>query len=99
MYLVGTVYNFCMPHQSLVVDQQASTPAMAAGLTKHVWSVGELLCYPVAPLPCMAPSRRGRKPKGPAHLSPFRVGYRAHGNVTNRTLERAGSGSTTVPPP
>lgn len=63
MYLVGTVYNFCTPHQSLVQDKQARTPAMAAGLSGHIWSVSELLCYQVAPLPFVAPKRRGRKPK------------------------------------
>jgi hypothetical protein len=37
-------YNFCRVHQSLsegAGNQQ--TPAMAAGLTDHPWSVGELL--------------------------------------------------------
>lgn len=63
MYLVGTVYNFCTPHQSLVKDKQPRTPAMAAGLSGHIWSVGELLCYQVAPPPFVAPKRRGRKPK------------------------------------
>ena len=32
-------YNFCWRHSSL--DRQ--TPAMAAGLTDHVWSIAELL--------------------------------------------------------
>ena len=68
MYLVGTVYNFCTPHQSLVQNKQARTPAMAAGLTGHIWSVGELLCYQVAPPPYVAPKRRGRKPKGACSL-------------------------------
>jgi hypothetical protein len=63
MYLVGTVYNFCTPHQSLRQDKQPTTPAMAAGLTGHPWSVGELLRYQVAPPPLVAPKRRGRKPK------------------------------------
>jgi hypothetical protein len=31
-------YNFCRVHQTLRV-----TPAMEAGLTDHVWTVGELL--------------------------------------------------------
>lgn len=31
-------YNFCRIHKSLRV-----TPAMEAGLTGHVWSLGELL--------------------------------------------------------
>lgn len=63
MYLVGTVYNFCTPHQSLAQDKPPRTPAMAAGLSAHIWSVGELLCYQVAPSPFVVPKRRGRKPK------------------------------------
>ena len=63
MYLVGTVYNFCTPHHSLRQAKQARTPAMAAGLTDYVWSVGQLLCYQVAPPPYVAPKRRGRPPK------------------------------------
>lgn len=63
MYLVGSVYNFCTPHQSLTQDKQPRTPAMAAGLTRHLWSVGELLAYHVAPPPYVAPKRSGRKPK------------------------------------
>jgi hypothetical protein len=33
-----TYYNFCRVHQTLRV-----TPAMEAGLTDHVWSLGELV--------------------------------------------------------
>lgn len=62
MYLVGTVYNFCTPHSSLKVSGQERTPAMAAGLSGHIWSVGELLCYQIAPPPYVAAKRRGRKP-------------------------------------
>ena len=62
VYLVGTVYNFCTPHRSLTRDKHPRTPAMAAGLTGHRWSVGELLCFAVAPPPCVAPKRRGRPP-------------------------------------
>jgi len=43
-------YNFCCVHTSLTVGDkekgekvQRITPAMAAGLTDHVWSVKELL--------------------------------------------------------
>jgi transposase-like protein/IS1 family transposase len=70
MYLVGTTYNFCWPHQELssVRDVmtgkrrvgQVRTPAMAAGLTDHVWSIFELLSYKVAPAPWIEPKRRGR---------------------------------------
>jgi transposase-like protein len=56
MYLVGTVYNFCTPHQSL----KGQTPAQASGLTDHCWSVAELLGYQVAPPPWSAPKRRRR---------------------------------------
>jgi hypothetical protein len=66
MYLVGTVYNFCTLHESLTVQEgwgQRRTPAMAAGLTDHCWSVGELLAYHV-PLPrWQPPKKRGRRSK------------------------------------
>ena len=42
MFLVGTVYNFCTPHESLSHVQQ-TTPAMAAGITDHCWTIHELL--------------------------------------------------------
>lgn len=62
VYLVGSVYNFCTPHQSLTKNKQPCTPAMAAGVTGHLWSVGELLAYQIAPPPYVAPKRRGRPP-------------------------------------
>ena len=48
-------YHFCRPHESLTrtPDQQPiaalrkSTPALAAGLTDHVWSLKEMLLRPV----------------------------------------------------
>lgn len=39
-------YNFCRPHGTLTRKadgRKKTTPAMAAGLTDHVWSVGKLL--------------------------------------------------------
>jgi IS1 family transposase len=39
MYLIGTVYNFCTPHTSLTQAGGATTPAMAAGITDHCWTV------------------------------------------------------------
>jgi hypothetical protein len=33
-------YNFCRPHQSL---DKKTTPAMASGLTDHVWKVDEIV--------------------------------------------------------
>ena len=59
-------YNFCLPHSSLrqplpvpeITKGSGSakrwrpcTPAMAAGLTDHVWSLKEVLLYRVPPWP------------------------------------------------
>lgn len=66
MYLIGCTYNWCVVHQELSKEKhwgKACTPAMASGLTDHVWSVGELLRYKVAPAPWVQPKRRGRPPK------------------------------------
>src|SRR5688572_25577274 len=59
MYVVGSVYNFCSPHLSLDPGQQI-TPAMAAGLTDHCWSLQELLSFKVPPPQWKPPKRRGR---------------------------------------
>jgi IS1 family transposase len=64
--LYQTYYNFCLPHASLrqplpqpepthgsgsAKQWQPQTPAMAAGLTDHVWSVRERLLFRVPPWP------------------------------------------------
>jgi IS1 family transposase/transposase-like protein len=42
--LLFAYYNFCRPHMTLTErEDRPTTPAMAAGLTDHVWSVAELL--------------------------------------------------------
>ncbi len=56
MWLVGTAYNFSTPHRSL----GHRTPAQAAGVTDHCWTIHELLTFPV-PLPIV--KRRGRPPR------------------------------------
>jgi transposase-like protein len=62
MYLTGALYNFCSPHASLPkVDGRRPTPAMAAGITDHVWTVSELLHYRVPPPRWEPPRRRGRR--------------------------------------
>jgi len=66
MYLVGCLYNFCTPHQSLRCESGARTPAMAAGLSAHCWSVGELFSYRFAPPPFVEKKKRGRRPKSEA---------------------------------
>jgi hypothetical protein len=75
MFLVGTVYNFCTLHQSLRLPLLIGarghrhwvprTPALAAGLTDHRWSVLELLTFKVPPSPWVPPKRRSRPPKQP----------------------------------
>jgi transposase-like protein/IS1 family transposase len=64
MYLIGTVYNFCTSHMSLSRPGPGAaapcTPAMAAAITDHRWTVQELLSFHV-PLPRWTPpQRRGR---------------------------------------
>jgi len=71
IWLVGCAYNFCWLHQSLRLAAprgtpwkwQERTPAMAAGLTTHCWTMQELLRYQVPLSPWVAPKRRGRPPK------------------------------------
>lgn len=66
IYLIGSVYNFCSPHQELSKSKtkggfgKSYTPAMASGITDHVWSVRELLMYKVAPPPLPIPKKKGR---------------------------------------
>ncbi len=67
MYLIGGTYNFCCFHQALrtrlageAQQPLRQTPAMASGLTDHLWSLTELLRYKVAPAPWVEPKRRGR---------------------------------------
>ena len=71
MFLVGCAYNFCWEHESLRREipegsgrkWQGRTPAMAAGLTDHRWTMQELLSHRVPPPLWVAPKRRGRPPK------------------------------------
>lgn len=62
IYLTGTVYNFCTPHGTLSFRaHHPTTPAMAAGVTDHCWSVQELLGTRIPP-PRWQPARhRGRR--------------------------------------
>lgn len=71
MDLVGCAYNLCWPHDGLRLAAppgarpkwRERTPAMAAGLTDHRWTMAELLHYHVPLPPWVAPKRRGRPPK------------------------------------
>jgi transposase-like protein/IS1 family transposase len=68
MYLIGTVYNFCAPHASLGCGGRATTPAMAAGITDHCWSVRELLSYHMPSPRWTPPKHRGRPSHALKHL-------------------------------
>jgi len=61
MFLLGCLYNFCTPHLSLSLTAP-TTPAMAAGITDHLWSVRELLLFKIATT-YLPVKRRGRPPK------------------------------------
>lgn len=71
MFLLGCVYNFSTWHKSLRLPLFIAgagrrwvqrTPAMAAGLTDHCWTIRELLHFKV-PTPFQPPKRRGRPRK------------------------------------
>jgi hypothetical protein len=56
LFLQGCVYNFCTPHANLAVPLYLGrqrrrwvqrTPAMAAGLTDHRWTIAELMRFRV----------------------------------------------------
>lgn len=71
--LVGACYNFSWVHRSLRRERGATeeqsgiskwiecTPALAAGLTDHRWTIEELMSFVMEPQEI--PKRRGRRPK------------------------------------
>lgn len=70
VYLMGSVYNFCSEHKSLRLKLWVGergfrwvqrTPAMAAGITDHCWSVKELLQFRVPISSWVPPKHRGRR--------------------------------------
>jgi len=69
LFVLGCFYNFCDAHHSLRLRLSVGryghrwvprTPAIAAGLTDHIWTVDELLRYRVPPPRWTPPKRRGR---------------------------------------
>lgn len=60
MWLVGSCYNLLWRHRSFGEEEEC-TPAMAAGLTNHRWTMEELLMFPTPP--AELPRWRGRKPQ------------------------------------
>jgi transposase-like protein len=70
MYLMGCVYNFCTEHKSLRLKLWVGrhgyrwvqrTPAIAAGLTDHIWTIKELLLFRTPPPEWQPPKHRGRR--------------------------------------
>ena len=47
IWLLVSLYNFVMPHKSLRQGRTRRTPAMAIGLTDHLWSYREYIWLPV----------------------------------------------------
>ena len=72
LFIVGCFYNLCDPHHSLRLRLSVGrfghrwvnrTPAMAAALTDHIWTVDELLKYRVPTARWKPPKQRGRRSK------------------------------------
>src|SRR6185503_821566 len=66
MFIVGCIYNFCAYHDSLRVAFYLAqggqrwlhrSPAIAAGLTDHLWTMEELFTFKVPP-PRWTPPKR-----------------------------------------
>lgn len=87
MYLIGCTYHFCLAHHELSTSKQCGypcTPAMAAGLTAHIWSVSELLHYKVAPAPWVEPKRV--RQRGKASVSDQALPKRPRGRPRKHPL-------------
>lgn len=76
VYLMGSIYNICSEHKSLRVKLWITerryrwvqrTPAMAAGITDHCWSVKELLLFRV-PIPVWVPPKH-RGPRSATEMA------------------------------
>jgi transposase-like protein len=72
MYVIGCMYNLCTYHDSLRQPFYLAkggqrwlrrTPAIAAGLTDHCWTVEELFNFRVPPASWTPPQQRGRRSK------------------------------------
>jgi len=62
--LIGCPYNLCVAHQEVRSTRHvgfACTPALAAGLTDHIWSRAEVMAFTVAPALWVTPTRAYRK--------------------------------------
>jgi transposase-like protein len=75
MWILGCVYNFCDYHQSLRLRLSVGehgyhwvqrTPAIAAGLTDHCWSLEERFAFPL-PIPRWSPPVQRGRPSQETH--------------------------------
>ena len=53
VWLLVSLYNFVMPHKSLRQGRTPRTPAMAIGLTDHVWNYREYIWLPLHTAPVL----------------------------------------------
>ena len=60
IWLMVSLYNFVMPHKSLRQGRTPRTPAMAIGLTDHVWSYRDYIWLPVHPDPILIQQMEAR---------------------------------------
>jgi IS1 family transposase len=86
LWLMVSLYNFVMPHKSLQQGRTPRTPAMAIGLTDHVWSYRDYIWWPLHEDPIrtrqmderikhlLTPALQGQPAGSPlANLSPTQV--------------------------
>ena len=100
MYLIGCTSNFCFPHHELSTSKHRGhpcTPAMAAGLTTHIWSVSELLHYKVAPTAWVEP--KGVRRRGKASLADQTLPKRPRGRPKPPSFTGSNSAQTTTRSP
>jgi hypothetical protein len=60
VWLVVSLYHVVLPHKSLRQGRRQRTPAMAIGLTEHVWSYREDIWLPVHEDPALTQQREER---------------------------------------
>jgi len=60
IWLIVSLYNFVLPHKSLQQGRKKRTPAMAIGLTDHLWSYREYVWFPVHHDPILKQKRDER---------------------------------------
>ena len=104
VWLVVSLYNFVLPHKSLRQGRTARTPAMAIGLTDHVWSYREYISLPVHTDPTLTKQMDERiarlltpalqdRPRGRTQALPPVETIEAHAKGAAPLPKAAGTGS------